>query len=271
MGLKGSNVVNDPPSAGRVFVPEQPSAEIRLMARVALPGVAFWAAKGLSTAMGESVSDWSIRAVVPELAVILGFVGFVAALAIQLTRGRYVPWAYWLAVGTVGVFGTMAADVAHVVLRVPYALSFLGCAAVLAGVFLMWRHREGTVDVHAVTTSARECYYWAAVVLTFAMGTALGDMAAVTFHLGYLTSAVAFAALILLPVIGYRFLGWNPVVCFWSAYVVTRPLGASIADWLGKPSSEGGLNAGAGLVGLVLALAMAGVVAWSARPGQASG
>lgn len=259
--------MKDPLSVGLVAVPKQPGAGLRQVSRVALPGVAFWAAKGLSTAMGESVSDWSIRAMVPELAVVLGFVGFVAALAIQLTRGRYVPWAYWLAVGMVGVFGTMVADVAHVVLRVPYVLSFLGCAVLLAGVFLVWRQREGTVDVHAVTTSTREVYYWAAVVLTFAMGTALGDMAAVTLHLGYLTTAVAFAVLILLPVIGYRFLRWNAVACFWSAYVVTRPLGASIADWLGKPTTEGGLNAGAGLVGLLLALAMAGVVAWSARPG----
>lgn len=262
--------MEDPLSVGLVAVPEQPRAGMRQVSRVALPGVVFWAAKGLSTAMGESVSDWSIRAMVPELAVVLGFVGFVAALVIQLTRGRYVPWAYWLAVGMVGVFGTMAADVTHVVLRVPYVLSFLGCAVLLAGVFLVWRQREGTVDVHAVTTSARECYYWAAVVLTFAMGTAVGDLAAVTLHLGYLSSAVAFAAFILLPVIGYRFLRWNAVACFWSAYVLTRPVGASIADWLGKPTTEGGLNAGAGLVGLLLALAMAGVVAWSARPGGAT-
>lgn len=235
--------------------------------RVALPTIGFWLAKALSTAMGEAVSDWSVNAWVPELAVLVGFAGFAVALAVQMRRPRYTPWAYWSAVAMVGIFGTMAADVAHVVLKAPYAVSFLGYGGLLALLFAEWRRREGTVDVHEVTTRNREWFYWGAVVLTFAMGTALGDLTAVTLHLGYLASAGIFAALILVPAAGYRFGGWNAVACFWAAYTLTRPLGASVADWLGKPVAEGGRGFGAGLVGLLLALAMAAVVAVLAHRG----
>lgn len=242
------------------------------VSRVALPTAGFWLAKALSTALGEAVSDWSIRAWVPELAVLLGFLAFAAALTVQLQRRRYTPWAYWTAVAMVGVFGTMAADVAHVVLHAPYAVSFLAYGALLALLFVAWRRREGTVDVHEVTTAAREYFYWAAVVLTFAMGTALGDLTSVTLHLGYLGSATMFAALITVPALGHRFRAWNSVACFWAAYTLTRPLGASVADWLGKPLSDGGRGIGSGVVAALLAVTMAAVVAvlgWQpALPGR---
>ncbi len=221
----------------------------------------FWVAKALSTAMGESVSDWSIRVAPPVLAVLVGLVAFAAALAVQLTRHRYLPWVYWSAVAMVGVFGTMGADVAHVVLGLPYAASFVLCAALLGGLFVHWRRSEGSCDVHEVTTTRREVLYWAAVVLTFAMGTALGDLTAVTLHLGYAGSAGLFAIAILVPVLGYRVLHWGPVFSFWFAYVLTRPLGASVADWLGKPSVEHGVGLGSGWVGLALAVLMAATVA----------
>lgn len=236
-----------------------------LLSRVAAPSVAFWVAKALSTAMGESVSDWSIRALPPVVAVVAGFLAFVAALAFQLRRRRYLPWPYWTTVAMVGVFGTMAADVAHVVLGLPYAASFPVCAGLLAALFAIWRRSEGSVSVHDVTTTRRELFYWAAVVLTFAMGTALGDLVAVTLHLGYAGSILLFAVAILVPVAGYRLWHWGPVLSFWSAYVLTRPLGASVADWLGKPVREHGLGLGSGAVGLVLLIAMAAVVAIAGR------
>ncbi len=231
------------------------------LSRVALPTAGFWVTKGLSTAMGEAVSDWSVNALIPEVAVTVGFLGFAVALVVQLRRHRYTRWAYWATVAMVGVFGTMAADVTHIVLHAPYLVSFAGYGAVLAILFIAWRVREGTVDVHQVTTLPRECFYWVAVVLTFAMGTALGDLTAITLKLGYLPSAVLFAGAILVPALGRRLLSWNAVVCFWAAYTLTRPLGASLADWLGKPVVDGGRGVGAGLVGILLALAMAGAVA----------
>lgn len=208
----------------------------------------FWILKGLSTAMGEATSDFLVHTLIPQLAVILGFVAFVGALALQFRRGRYVAWAYWLAVAMVGVFGTMAADVLHVAIGVPYTFSTILYAVVLAAIFLLWRRTEGTLSIHSIDTQRREAFYWATVAATFAMGTALGDFTAYTLHLGYLPSALLFAGLILVPAGGYRWLGWNPVFSLWTAYVVTRPLGASIADGLGKPKAVSGLGVGDGWV-----------------------
>ena len=224
--------------------------------------VYFWAIKALSTAMGESTSDYLVHAMAPELAVVLGFIGFVVALAIQFSRRRYVAWAYWLAVVGVGVFGTMAADVLHVGFGVPYAASSVLYGVVLLAVFVSWQRTERTLSIHSVDTDRRELFYWAAVVATFAMGTAVGDLTAVTFHLGYLASALLFAGAIAVPAFGYWRAGWNPILCFWLAYVATRPLGASFADWMGKPHSAGGLGWGDGTVALVLTLAIVSLVAY---------
>ncbi|MGN8025796.1 COG4705 family protein [Microbacterium sp. 22242] len=233
--------------------------------RVPDPTVGFWVAKAASTAFGEAASDFSIRVMPPVAAVLLGFALFAIALVWQLSRRRYVPGVYWFTVAMVGVFGTMAADVVHVVLGLPYAVSSIGYAVALAAVFLLWWRTERTLSVHEVRTTRRELFYWAAVVATFALGTAAGDLAAVGLHLGYVPSILLFGVLIVVPALGYRFLRWNAVLAFWAAYVLTRPLGASVADWLGKPVAEGGVGTGSGWVALVFAVAMAGVVAVTAR------
>jgi uncharacterized membrane-anchored protein len=224
----------------------------------------FWIIKGLSTAMGESTSDFLVHVMNPVLAVGIGFVGFVAALALQLSVRRYLAWTYWLAVVMVGVFGTMAADVLHVGFGVPYLVSSALYAVALAAVFLTWQRTERTLSIHTIDTLRRELFYWAAVVATFAMGTALGDLTAVTFGLGYDFSIVVFAVMIMIPAIGFRFFGWNAVGSFWFAYVVTRPLGASVADWLGKPVRLGGLGWGDGRVALGFTVLIAILVAFLA-------
>jgi uncharacterized membrane-anchored protein len=216
----------------------------------------FWVIKALSTAMGEATSDYLVKALHPVPAVLLGFVGFVMALGVQLTRRRYIAWAYWLTVVMVGVFGTMAADVLHVGFGVPYFASAALYAVVLAGVFVAWHKVEHTLSIHSVNSLPREAFYWAAVVATFALGTAAGDLTATTLRFGYDYAAVAFAAAIAIPAIGYRWFRLNPVVAFWSAYVLTRPFGASVADWFGKPSRLGGLGFGDGNVSLVLTAAI---------------
>ena len=240
------------------------SALTRSALRVPAITVVFWIIKGLSTAMGESSSDFLVTSIDPQIAVVLGFLAFTAALALQLWVGRYLAWTYWLAVVMVGVFGTMAADVMHVVLGVPYTGSTLFYAAALAAVFLVWYRTEHTLSIHAVDTPRRELFYWAAVMATFAMGTALGDFTAYTLHLGYAASAGVFAILILVPAAGYRWMGWNPIVCFWAAYIITRPLGASVADWLGKPAGVSGLGLGDGPVVTALGLLILALVAYLA-------
>lgn len=226
--------------------------------------VYFWVIKALSTAMGEATSDFLVKALNPIPAVALGFLGFVIALILQFSVRRYLAWAYWLAVVGVGVFGTMAADVLHVGLGVPYVISSALYAVVLAAVFFTWQRTERTLSIHSIDTPRREAFYWAAVVATFAMGTALGDLTATTFHLGYLGSALMFACVIAIPAAGYRWLRWNAILSFWFAYVVTRPLGASFADWAGKPHSVGGLGWGDGSVSLCLTIVIAVLVAYLA-------
>ena len=229
--------------------------------------VAFWVIKGLSTAMGEATSDYLVHAMAPQLAVVIGFAGFAAALVAQFKVARYAAWTYWFAVAMVGIFGTMAADVLHVGFGVPYTLSTILYAVVLIAVFASWRWTEGTLSIHSIDTPRREAFYWAAVVATFAMGTALGDFTAYTLHLGYFTSAALFAAVITLPAVGYRVLRWPAVPAFWFAYVVTRPLGASIADGLGKPRIVSGLGLGDGPVAMVLGALIIGMVAYLATTG----
>jgi uncharacterized membrane-anchored protein len=226
--------------------------------------VYFWVIKALSTAMGESTSDYLVHRFDPVPAVLLGFAGFVVALVIQLSRARYRAWSYWLAVVGVGVFGTMAADVLHVGLGVPYAASSTLYAVVLVVVFGAWQATEKTLSIHSIDTLRRELFYWAAVGATFAMGTAVGDLTAVTLHLGYLASGCMFAGVIAVPALGYRLLRWNSIFSFWFAYVATRPLGASFADFMGKPRNLGGLGWGDGVVALALAIVIVILVAYLA-------
>ncbi|MBS1846746.1 MAG: hypothetical protein JST73_00565 [Actinobacteria bacterium] len=226
--------------------------------------VGFWIVKALTTSMGESASDYLVYAMVPEIAVGLAFVALLVALVVQFRVGRYVAWAYWFAVSMVGIFGTMAADAMHVALGVPYAASTILYGVVLAAVFFTWHRVEGTLSVHSIDTPRREAFYWAAVASTFAMGTALGDVTANTLGLGYFPSAVLFAVLISLPAIAYRFFRLDPVIAFWASYVVTRPLGASIADGLAKPTAASGLGWGDGPVALGLAGCIVVGVAWFA-------
>jgi uncharacterized membrane-anchored protein len=233
--------------------------------RVPEVAVMFWIIKGLSTAMGESTSDALVNSSLgAPVAVVLGFAVFCGALALQFRQGRYRAWSYWLGVCMVGVFGTMAADVMHVALHVPYTASTIFYAVVLAAVFTTWWRTEKTLSIHSIDTPRREAFYWAAVVATFAMGTALGDFTATTLKLGYFPSALLFACLILIPLLGWRLLHWNPVFCFWAAYVVTRPLGASIADGLAKPKNVSGMNLGDGPVAGVLAALIVLLVAYLA-------
>ncbi len=222
----------------------------------------FWVVKALTTGMGESTSDFLVHGLVPEIAVVLGGIAFLAALFLQFSSDRYVPWRYWLAVAMVGVFGTMCADVLHVGLGIPYVVSTVFYALVLFVVFRTWYRVEGTLSIHSITTERREVFYWAAVLATFALGTAAGDLTAVTFGLGFFGSGLMFAAIIAIPAIGYFRYGMNSILAFWFAYVVTRPLGASFADWLGVSSARGGLGLGTGLVSFVLAAMIAMFVAF---------
>jgi len=222
----------------------------------------FWVTKLLTTAMGESTSDFLVSRINSVVAVLLGAIVLLGALVLQFRAPRYVPWTYWFTVLMVAIVGTMAADVLHIQFHVPYAASTAFFAVVLAVVFVAWSRVEGTLSIHSIVTPRRELFYWATVMATFALGTAAGDLTATTLGLGYLTSAVLFATLLAVPAIGYWRLHLNAILAFWTAYVLTRPLGASVADWLGKPKAVSGLGWGDGVASLIFGLLIVGCVGY---------
>ncbi|MEU3245413.1 MULTISPECIES: COG4705 family protein [unclassified Streptomyces] len=243
---------------------DRPAGHIRDAAsKVPEVTVYFWIIKVLTTGMGETASDFLAHLLGPVPSVGLGGVALVAALAVQFTVRRYMAWIYWTAIVMVSVFGTMAADVLHVGLGVPYALSTPFFMAALAAVFLLWYRREGTLSIHSIHTRRREAFYWAAVLATFALGTAAGDLTA-TIGLGYLGSAVVYGFAIAVPAIAHRWGGLNAVGAFWAAYVITRPLGASVADWMAVGRDRGGLALGLGPVTLSWTVTILGFVGYLA-------
>ena len=224
--------------------------------------VIFWVVKLLTTGIGETASDflgtWNIAA-----AGVIGVGGFFLALWWQLRAPTYHPLRYWVAVLLVALFGTMIADGPHVALGTPYYVDATLYLLLLCGLLAWWRRSEGTLSVHSITTARRERFYWGTVLLTFGLGTALGDTTATNLGLGYWWSVVLFGALILVPLAAWR-LGANAVVCFWAAYSLTRPLGASVADGLAVGRHHGGLGWTTGtvtLLGLVLFVLLVAYVA----------
>ncbi len=222
------------------------SREVGSRNRVPEPTASFWVIKVLTTGMGEALSDFLVTRFDPAPTVLITAVLFLVVLVVQLRADRYRPWLYWGTVSMVGVFGTMVADVTHVALGVPYFVSTPVFLAALVAVFVLWRRAEGTVDVHTITTTRRQLFYWAAVITTFAMGTAAGDLAASTLRLGYLSGGLVFVAAMILVVFVRATSVVGPVTAFWTAYVLTRPIGASFADFVAVPNARGGLAVGTG-------------------------
>jgi uncharacterized membrane-anchored protein len=211
----------------------------------------FWLLKLLTTAMGEAASDY-LMGKLSFVGLGLGAVGFAFALWVQFRTRRYNAFAYWPAVMMIAVFGTMAADTLHHQFGVSFAVSTLACALAVAATFWAWYRVEHTLSIHSITTRRREVFYWLTVSFTFALGTAAGDLTASSLHFGFIGSIVLFAVVMAVPALGCWRFRLNSVVAFWWAYIVTRPLGASVADWLSKPAKSGGLAYGDGPVAAIL-------------------
>lgn len=216
-----------------------------MLSKVPEVTVWFWIIKILCTTVGESFADWisttmglglSVTAVIftVALGVVLGF---------QLVLDRYVPIVYWLAVVVLSITGTLYTDLLTDKLHVPLAVSTAVFATALAVVFAVWYARERTLSIHSIVTTPRELFYWLAVLVTFALGTALGDWTLQLTGWGPGTSVLLPAGLIASIAIGWR-AGANPVLSFWLAYILTRPLGANLGDWLASPPANHGLGWG---------------------------
>ncbi|MFG2721792.1 hypothetical protein ACGFW5_26415 [Streptomyces sp. NPDC048416] len=247
-----------------------PAPAVATLSKVPEATALFWIVKVLTTGMGETASDYLGRVLGPVPAGALGLAGLVVALVVQFRTDRYRPWPYWSAIVMVSVFGTMAADVVHVIAGIPYALSAAAFTLTLAALLVGWHRSEGTLSIAGIHTRRRETFYWATVLATFALGTAVGDLTAGTLRIGYLASGFLFLALIAVPAVSRRFLGLNTVAAFWWAYILTRPLGASFADWMGVPTTRAGLGWGTGPVTLALLVPIVALVACLAiRHGRA--
>jgi uncharacterized membrane-anchored protein len=205
----------------------------------------FWLIKVLSTTVGETGADY--------LAVHVGLgtaltdavmaVLLAAALALQMRARRYVPWIYWLSVVLISVVGTQITDALTDGLGISLYLSTPVFAVLLAAIFAVWYAVERTLSIHTIVTFRREQFYWWAVLLTFALGTAAGDLATEALGLGFNLGVIAFGTLIAFVAAAYA-LGANPVLTFWIAYILTRPLGASLGDMLAQAREYGGLGFG---------------------------
>ncbi|GFG51876.1 hypothetical protein CQY20_07475 [Mycolicibacterium agri] len=233
-----------------------------LLSKVPEVTVWFWVIKILCTTVGESFADWinmSLGVGLTATALIFTAV-LVVVLACQLRLSRYVPLVYWLAVVVLSVTGTLYTDILTDDLGVPLALSTSVFAIALSVVFGVWYARERTLSIHSIVTLPRESFYWLAVLVTFALGTAAGDWTLQLTGWAPGTSVLLPAGLIAAVVIGWR-LGANPVLAFWLAYILTRPLGANLGDWLASPTTDHGVGLGTAVTsGVFLTAILATVI-----------
>ena len=214
----------------------------------------FWVIKVLATTVGETVADFLNEKLgfgLTGTSIVMGTL-FLIALGLQLTRRRYVPSIYWLVVVLVSVVGTLITDNLTDNLHVPLETTTIVFSIALAAVFTAWWLRERTLAVHEIDTTPRELFYWSAIFLTFALGTASGDLLAEKSNLGYALSALIFLSAIGLTAFAYFVLKINGVLAFWIAYVLTRPLGASLGDLLSQTKADGGLGMGTTLMSAVI-------------------
>lgn len=222
----------------------------------------FWVVKILTTAGGEATSDYLktygnfVGGGLEVLVIVVGFV-------LQFETRRYRAFAYWSFAFAIAITGTGVADFQHLDLHIPYAGTTVLWAVILGVIFWWWQRSEHTLSIHSITTQRRETFYWATVFATFALGTALGDLTAISLNLGYLQSGILFGVIILIPAFARWQLGLNGVAAFWMSYVVTRPLGASFADYISKPT-QGGINFGDGATAIAFAIAVLVLVSYLA-------
>lgn len=206
----------------------------------------FWLIKLMAVTVGETAADFLNMNLGLGLSttsmVMTGFL--LAALVLQFAQKKYVPWIYWLAVVLVSVVGTLITDNLVDNLGVSLETSTIVFAVALIATLAVWYASEKTLSIQTIYTTRREGFYWLAILLTFALGTAAGDLAAEGLGLGYLTAGLACGAIIAVVAFAYYVLKMNGVLAFWLAYILTRPMGASFGDLLSQSTADGGLGFG---------------------------
>ena len=227
----------------------------------------FWVVKILSTTVGETAADFlseNLGLGLPATTAIMSVL-LAAALIGQLAVRRYVPWVYWLTVVLVSVVGTLFSDNLVDNLGVSLWTTTAIFSAGLLVAFVAWHRSERTLSIHTIVTRRREAFYWAVILFTFALGTSAGDLIAERLAFGYVPSALMFGAVIALVVVAHLKLGLNAVVAFWAAYILTRPFGASMGDFLTAAPRDGGLGLGTNATSAIFLVVIIAAVAWFTR------
>jgi uncharacterized membrane-anchored protein len=223
----------------------------------------FWIIKVLSTTVGETFADYlNAKLGIGLTGTMLVMTGALAvALFVQFRAPTYVPWKYWLSVVLISIVGTLVTDNLVDNLGVSLVTCTIGFGLAMLATFAVWYYRERTLSIKHIDTVAREGWYWLAVLFTFALGTAIGDLIAERLELGYLNSLLLFSAAIALVAVAWKYLHLNAVAAFWVAYILTRPLGASLGDWLSQDRADGGLGFGSTTTSYVFLAAIVAIVA----------
>ena len=232
--------------------------------RVPKVTVDFWLIKLMAVTMGETAADYlnvNLGIGLTKTSLIMTAV-LVVALVAQFRQKRYVPWSYWLAVVLISIVGTLVTDNLVDNFGVPMLVTAIGFTAALTVTFILWYASERTLSIHSILTTRRESWYWLAILFTFALGTAAGDLVAEKFGLGYLGTGVLFGLIIASLAVGYAFIDLDPILGFWLAYIFTRPLGASFGDLLSQPTEYGGFGLGTVITSALFLAAIIAIVAY---------
>jgi uncharacterized membrane-anchored protein len=224
----------------------------------------FWFIKLMAVTMGETAADYLAGKMGLGLTgtslVMAGFLALV--LVAQFAQKRYVPWSYWLAVVLISIVGTLMTDNLVDNFGVKLQTTTIIFTVALAATFLFWYLKEKTLSIHSIFSNRREAFYWLAILFTFALGTASGDLVAEQFHLGYLSAGILFGLIIASLTVGYFFLGLDAILAFWLVYIFTRPLGASFGDLLSQPHEYGGFGLGTIITSAIFLGAIVAIVAY---------
>jgi uncharacterized membrane-anchored protein len=224
----------------------------------------FWIIKVLCTTVGETAADFlneTLKLGLTRTTLVMGVL-LAIVLVFQFRARRYLPSVYWLAVVIISVFGTLITDNLSDNLNVPLRTTTIIFGITLAIVFAVWFAVEKTLSIHSIFTHRREAFYWLAILFTFALGTAAGDLLAETLKLGYLRSTLLFAGAIAVIAAAHLLFKMNAVLAFWLAYILTRPLGASLGDYLSQPGENGGLGLGPVITSVIFLAAILATVSY---------
>ena len=238
----------------------------QMMIKVPAVTAFFWIIKVLATTVGETFSDFINETLGFGLVntTIVMSIALVVILAFQMSTKRYIPVLYWLAIVQVSITGTLITDNLTDGMGFPLLYSTLIFGGLLLIVFAVWWFQERTLSIKSIDTTKREAYYWLAILVTFAMGTAFGDYLGDALGLGFLTSAFIFAGAIALIGIGWKSKVINEVLAFWLIYILTRPLGASIGDFLAQTPDDGGIGLGTTITSIIFLVAIMASVGYLA-------